>query len=192
MAAEQMGTEPVRELRVEGLGWLVVGAVLLGVVAGAFFLGRWVERRSHPEEASGLSELGAAGGSAATAPDADAAEKVTYFDHLKGPEKAAEPSREVRPAAPPREADAGQSSEPASGGPFFVQVFATRDRQTAESMIEKLRGDGLRVQPFAEREGQVELLRVRVGGYATAEEARTVAQKLQTQGYPGAFVARIE
>jgi cell division septation protein DedD len=96
----------------------------------------------------------------------------------------AEPQRQVsQPAAAP------QAAPPAtSEGPWNVQVFAGRDRQAAERIVDTLRAQGWPVRLQSLPEGAGSLLKVRVGGYATRAAADEAAGKLRGQGQTGAWV----
>ena len=173
----------VRELRLEG-GWLAVAfAVLLGLLAGAFQLGRMVERAAGGGGSSAGSE---AGGSERET--TEAAEKVTFFDTLSGGGKEAEPSREVRAAAPRAEPPPAELTP----GPWFVQVFVGRDRQAAEDVVRSLRDKQYPVRIDAVSEGATgSLFKVRVGGYTTKEAADQGAERLHADGHSGTWVVRL-
>jgi cell division septation protein DedD len=172
----------VRELRLEGVWLAVAFGLLLALLAGAFQLGRMVERAG----GSGAS----AGGEAAASEreTSEAAEKVTFFDTLSGGGKEAEPSREVRatpPAATPPPAEL-------TPGPWFVQVFVGRDRQAAEDVVRSLRDKRYPVRIDAVSEGATgSLFKVRVGGYPTKEAADLGAERLHADGHSGTWVVRL-
>lgn len=185
-------TETARELRFEGWGLLVVVTVLIAAGAGAFYTGRIYERRVGPPPAHvAAPELDPLGEvvDAGDAPLADVESTTDHFDAPAGDGAPAEPSRELARSAP-EEAAEGRADAPAAeaGAGFFVQVFAGRDRQAAEKMVERVRGDDFRVRLFAQSEGQGSLFKVQVGGYATREEAMVAAGELQKKGYNGAWV----
>ena len=71
---------------------------------------------------------------------------------------------------------------------FFVQVFALRDKDSAERVMKTLTDKGLRVRLEREAEGGGGLYKIRVGGFETREEAEAMAVRLQKEGYPGAWV----
>ena len=172
-------SEP-RELRLEG-GTLWMGvALLLGALVGAFFLGRWT---AGPGEAA--APRPAAGGAASDAvrPPADVDATAGGFD-VSG---VAEPKRQVaEPASPP------QASAPppaaAVGGRWNVQVFAGRDRQAAERLVDTLKAAGWPVHLQSLPEGSGSLLKVRVGGYPSRAAAEEAATKLRGQGQASAWV----
>jgi cell division septation protein DedD len=174
----------VRELRIEGRGLLLAGLVLGAALVGAFFFGRWVERFGRAEASPGGNQ-GAAGGPARE-PEA-APEEVTFFDTLSGGGKEAEPRREAssRPPAP-----AVPAPPVASSGVFSVQVFAGRDRTTAEEVAKTLMAKGYPVRMTSEAEGKSALYKVRVGRYATKGEAQAAAERLRREGQSGAWVTK--
>lgn len=183
----------VREFRLEGFGLFLSIAALAIVVGGSFWAGRQWERRqadhSQLPRDERLAEANVAEG--ALRPPADVDAELTAFDRTDG--TVAEPQRElpadrdersVRQAEPER-------AEPAiddTAAPFFVQVFAGRDRSTATTLIDRLERSGYRVRLFTEADG---LYKVRVGGYPTREPAREAAGELQAAGYSGAWVTEL-
>jgi cell division septation protein DedD len=203
MKPEDATTEQpqVREMRLEGLGLGLVGVVLAALLALAFWAGRAYEARLHPEAASSSATLAAP---SAAAEARDVAEDLTVFDEVAGAGRAAEPEREVEAPAPAVEraaemdvASAARLAESsprvgpavAEGGPYFVQVFAGRDQTAADAVLQRLRKEGWAAQPVVQREGQGgQLVRVRVGGYRTEDDARQAAQELQQGGYPDAWI----
>ena len=185
MAVDRHEPDSTRELRLEGFGLLVGGSLLLGLLVGAFFLGRWVERGVRAPVVLGADTGGPLAEVATREPDADAGRGQTYFDSLEGAEKQPEPAREVRnrqAAAPPAALAA------AAGGDYFVQVGALRDEHAASELIDALKAQGYGVRLFSEREGQGLLYKVRVGGYDSEQGARDAAGRLRSAGYAGAWV----
>lgn len=201
MAVDPSRNDGPHELRLEGFRLVAsvigVGGLLLTAVVGAFLLGRWVERRSHPgasmaDERGPLAEV-----QAAEPLDADLG--LTYFDDLQGEEQEAEPGREIPGERPEAATPAVRSLDPAlaapddvemEDGPFYIQVFAGRDRSSAEELVGRLQSGGYRVRLFSERDGPGSLFKVRVGGYPADARAREVADELKAKGYSGAWVAR--
>jgi DedD protein len=179
---------PGRELRIQGIALFVAGGALLALLFGAFWAGRWFERQMSPP-ARGVAR-DSVGNVAGEEPRAD---PLTFFDTLSGEGKAAEPQREARPRAAPPKAVAVAAEAPApqgGGGPFYVQVFAGRDRRAAEEIVRSLSTRGYAVGVGSEKEGEGALLKVRVGGYATRAEAQSAADKLAREGQQGAWVTR--
>lgn len=199
MTAERHEPESMREFRLEGIGLLVGGGLLLAMIAGAFFLGRWVERGAQPSGTLPVNGSGPLSQVLIAEPDADVGQGVTHFDDLEGADKQLEPARET---SPPKRAI--QATRPVSSGPspatskpraqaaegnYYVQVSALRDQGAAVEVIDTLKAQGYGVRLFSEREGQGMLYKVRVGGYATEQEAREMVAKLREAGYAGAWVA---
>jgi cell division septation protein DedD len=199
MASDRQEPDTSHELRLEGVGLLLGGGLLVALLFGAFFLGRWVERRAHPGDALPDAGTGPLSQVVDMEPDADAAEGETYFDAGGGDAMPLEPGREIQP----RDAGQGESGraesaepparpaaapDPARKGDFYVQVLALRDRSAAAEVIESLKGRGYGVRLFSEREGQDLLYKVRVGGYTTREQAGVARDELRQSGHPGAFV----
>ncbi len=188
MGPDSAGEPRVRELRLEGLRLAAVAVVVVAALVGSFQLGRWIER-------------GTLGGAPAAekdplrhvaGDDPSAAGHLSFFDTLTGGGKVPEPDREVRSSPqppPPPIPDAGADRAPVPRGRYFVQVSALRDRAAAERVARELRGRGYTVQLFPDRDRGGEVMRVRVGSYATREEARAAAQKLGREGHPGAWVS---
>jgi cell division protein FtsN len=185
-AGDEAGT--ARELRLEGPLLVAAVGVLLGLVVLSFWAGRFFERQvaPAPDAVAGASR-------GREAKDEPTAEDVTFFDTLGGGGRAAEPQREVRPK---REPSPSPSSAPPPaaprGGPYFVQVFAGRDREAAEEIVRSLSGRGYPVTVEGESEGRGALFKVRVGGYPERAEAQTVADRLKREGQSGAWVTRRE
>jgi cell division septation protein DedD len=124
---------------------------------------------------------------------------LTYFDDLQGAEQEAEPGREIPIEQPDQATPAVRSLDPAlappedvelEDGPFYIQVFAGRDRSSAEELVGRLQSGGYRVRLFSERDGPGSLFKVRVGGYPSDARAREISEELKTKGYSGAWVAR--
>jgi len=192
--ADERRDEGVREFRLEGLGLAVIGGVLLAALAGAFFLGRWYERQTLgpiAARAAGEGDPLANVVRAVEQEPADVDADAGYFDRIEGGEQQAEPQREARqPASTPGPAGGAPAAAaaPERAGDYFVQVFAGRDESSAAALVQRLRAAGHPVRLHSEREGDGSLYKVQVGGYATMDEARAAAKRLQDQGYPGAWV----
>jgi cell division septation protein DedD len=112
---------------------------------------------------------------------------VTFFDTLSGGGKEAEPRREAssRPPAP-----AVPAPPVGVSGAFSVQVFAGRDRATAEEVAKALMAKGYPVRMTSEAEGKSALYKVRVGRYVTKGEAQAAAERLRREGQSGAWVTK--
>ena len=189
--AERQSNE-VRELRLEGAGLFLIVAFLGAGLVGAFFLGRWYERSSAPPV--GLDQLASDPLENVVPPDkvADVDAAANAFDTVDG-STVAEPERQ---ATPPPARDSGaqpvQTSAPAGSGSFYVQIAAFRDNNSAEKVVAELTSAGYAANVFSENGPSGQLFKVRVGGYATREEAATIAGELKTKGHAGAFPTKID
>lgn len=190
--ADQDQDKDVRELRLEGAGLFIIVALLVAGIAGAFFLGRWYERSSAPSASH--ANLTSDPLEHVVTPDAVEAVGVEAgrFDKIDGAIEA-EPQRQATP--PPLKAS--ESAQPAeqqaraSEGSFYVQIAAFRDRGSADKVVGELSAASYPVKVFSENGASGQLYKVRVGGYATREEAAAVAAELNTKGHAGAFPTEV-
>ena len=189
----------VKEFRLEGTTLVVAVALLLAVLGGIFYLGRRVERSGVPPPTNAeRADDPLAHVASKSAPPADVDRSSGVFDRVEQ-ERKPEPSREnaKRPSEPSLESDsppAGATPAPAparSEGDWFVQVWAGRDRQAAELLVDKLQGQGYPVRLFTDRVEGDSLYKVRVGGYGADSEARRVSEELEGKGYRGAWVTSV-
>jgi len=75
-------------------------------------------------------------------------------------------------------------------GDWSVQVSATRDPRTADGVLRRLRSRGYEAYVLRVRRGSETFYRVRVGHYASLDEAQQVVSRLRREpGVPEAFVA---
>jgi len=169
MARDPEERGEARELRLEGIGLVVVGGVIVALVLGAFQLGRFVERQTAPPRASASAPAASGEGE----PE-DATENLTFFDTLSE----TEPKREATASSPPRPTAPPASVSP---GPWFVQVFVGRDRSAAEEVVRTLRGKGC---------ATTSLFKVRVGGFPTREAAEAAADRLHGDGQASTWVVK--
>jgi len=194
MTSEHEETEEVREFRLEGAVLVVVVVVLVVALGGAFYLGRWVERKDRPAGAFGPGAGEDALANVAQSEDpADVDESSDLFDTGEGGETELEPDREVRRGLGKAEDEKAPatSGQPATPGSYFVQVWAGRDRQAAEVMIDKLHKEGYSVRLFSDRVESDTLFKVRVGGFESEDQARNMATELEQKGYRGAWVTSV-
>ena len=204
MSAQMRGTEPSREFRLEGMGLALVGGILAVALLGSFFLGRWSAGPSKAIDASQAS--GADPLANVMDPDGttDVEEGLNFFDTVEGGEKQAEPVREMpettkpvpapvasRPKSGTAPPAGGQGPATTASGSFWVQVWAGRDHSAAAGLVQRLESEGRSVKLHTQRDGSDSLFKVRVGGYATREAAKSVAEELQDGGYSGAWVTEI-
>jgi cell division septation protein DedD len=197
--AEQ-GNE-VRELRLEGAGLFLIVAFLGAGLIGAFFLGRWYERSSAPPV--GLSQLASDPLENVVPPDQveDVDSGANNFDKVDG-STVAEPARQAtapaaqdsdtKPVEKPQQAPAQAKPAAASGGSFYVQIAAFRDRSSADKVVGELTSGGYAANVFSENGPSGQLYKVRVGGFATRDEAAAIAGELKTKGHAGAFPTEID
>lgn len=183
-----------REFRLEGWGVALAGAVLVGSLFGAFWLGRWVERESAPRQSTGTRTGADPLGHVEPAPvDPRPAD---FFDTIEGGDKEAEPRREakrrVSESGARAASDARPAERPSPEGLYVVQVFAGRDRKAAEAVVSQLEQKGWTARLSATREGAQTTYKVRVGGWADRTDADAAAGRLQAAGHAGAWVVRNE
>ena len=206
MEQEDRDDSQLREFRLEGVGLFVMGGVFLVVMACAFYLGRWVERRAAGPDTGTLLTDQAIPGSARSEKPVDVTGEAGYFDTIEGATEA-EPERQAieLPSAAPDvvEESAGvvrapdktpprrEETAPAAG-PFYVQLFAGRDKASAEGLVRGLGDRGYRVRLDTERAGDGVLYRVRVGGYAAKPDAEVLANRLRSEGYSDAWVTQVD
>jgi len=210
METERRDPDSVREFRLEGAGLLVLGGLLLTALVGSFMLGRWYERTTSPVaqqfdsiDSDPLAHV------VDDQQAADVNEDASFFDTVEGGEKQSEPERQARRnSSPPRRSTAAEAEpapsgptetaaptpapESGAGGPYYVQVFAGRDRRAAEGLVQRLQAEGQPVKLFSEREGSGSLFKVRVGGFSSEDAARQAASELSGGGYAGAWVTRVD
>lgn len=199
--AERQGDE-VRELRLEGVGLVLIVAFLGAGLVGAFLLGRWYERSSAPPV--GLDQLASDPLENVVPPDQieDVDVGANRFDTVEG-STVAEPARQATPpvaqtsAAQPVKKPQQQPAQTsaaatADSGSFYVQIAAFRDRSSAEKIAAELDSAGYPVTVFSENGPSGQLFKVRVGGYGTRDEAATIAGELKTKGHPGAFPMKVD
>ena len=189
---ERQGNE-VRELRLEGVGLFVIVAFLGAGLVGAFFLGRWYERSSAP---LGLDQLASDPLENVVSPEQieDVDVGANSFDTVEG-STVAEPARQATPpVAQTSSAQAVRTSAPATAGngSFYVQIAAFRDRSSADKVAAELDSSGYPVNVFSEDGQSGQLFKVRVGGYATRDEAVAIAGELKAKGHPGAFPTKVD
>ena len=192
MTSEQEETGEVREFRLEGATLVVVVVVLVVALAGAFYVGRLVERKSRPAGTftAGMAEDPLANVAQSQEP-ADVDQSTDFFDAGEGGQ--AEPEREVRRGLGRTEGDESSAAPApaATPGSHFVQVWAGRDRQAAGVMVEKLQKEGYSVRLFSDRVESDTLYKVRVGGFESEDQARNMATELEQKGYRGAWVTTV-
>jgi Cell division protein len=186
--APQRAAPDPREIRIEGFRLWGAGLLLVAALLGAFWLGRTLGRR----EAPAVAVPGSAEAAPPTVVEPEE-ETISFFDRAGGQGQVLEPRREAasRESRPEPSASPPPASPPAPSGPWYVQIFAGRDRQAAELVARRHRGKGLAVRLDAEREGTGSLYKVRVGGFPDREAADAAAERLRKEGASGAWVTRL-
>jgi cell division protein FtsN len=97
------------------------------------------------------------------------------------------PAAAARPTPPP--AAPAPPRATTRGGPWSVQASPTRDRAEAQRLLESLRGRGYEASVVRVLRDGGAWYRVRVGSFASAEEASEVMQRLRREGVAQVFVA---
>ena len=95
------------------------------------------------------------------------------------PPAVAKPTVATRPVAEPAAVTA--SAPAASGGKIAVQVGAFKTRNEADALARRLSGRGYAVYVVPPTNDGKNVFRVRVGNYASADEAQRVSAKLSSQ-----------
>jgi DedD protein len=100
--------------------------------------------------------------------------------------KEATPAPDAAPAPPPAAEAAAtpvpaRRGAPASGGALAVQVAALTSRADAEVIARRLSGKGYAAYVLDPAPGAKPVFKVRVGNYASAEEAARVSQRLRQE-----------
>lgn len=166
-----------REVRLEGVSLWLAGGVLAALVIGSFWLGR-ATAPAAPDSPSGAGPLDHV--------EEGAVDVGSNFFDSGGASGKPEPGREARAGTPPPPA-----VTPVTPGSWFVQVFAGRDREAAQVVVDALRAKGWPVKVESQREGSGALYRVRVGGYANRQAADDAVRRLRAEGQTAAWVTQV-
>ncbi len=173
---------------------------LLAALALAFFLGMrtGAEARKGPGAAATLAQASdlpvptMAASAEATRPKPAEDVKLGFPEGTKG-EVPKETPKEASKSAPPTPAPTAPRPTATSvppmhtpapktaakkGGPWFVQVLATKNAEEADDMTKKLRADGFKadVTPVP---GKAGWFRVRIGPFADRSKAEATAARIQ-------------
>ena len=98
------------------------------------------------------------------------------------PEKAEKPEAKVAADKPPKEAS--------KGGTHLIQLAALSDPAKAEALKTKLAGMGIHASISRAETSKGQISRVRVGPFASQEEAKTVLNKMSAAGVTGILVSK--
>lgn len=134
-------------------------------------------------EAGAKTELAAAQRKEIAAQPTPAA--LAKAEHVPVPPATARVAVALAPAVAPTPA-----TRTGAKGDWSVQVSATRDPRTADDVLRRLKGKGYDAFVLKVRRRGETFYRVRVGHYASLEEAQQVVTRLRREpGVPEAFVA---
>lgn len=135
-------------------------------------------------------------------PEAEKAAAAVAKAPAEEPRRAAAPTpspaalaKSARSPAPPATARVAVALAPATPrsqakGEWSVQVSASRDPRTADAVLRRLRAKGYDAYVLRVRRRGETFYRVRVGHYASIEDAQQVVSRLRREpGVPEAFVA---
>jgi DedD protein len=100
------------------------------------------------------------------------------------PSKAEEPRKTAESTSP-----APPAASPAKGGKFAVQTAAPASEKAARDLVERLKKGGFTAYTEKVETKDGTRFRVRVGPYATREEAEKARARLKSQGLSGNLVA---
>jgi len=174
---ERSSSEQEFQLEARHLTFLVL--VVVALCVASFMLGRWVERQSGASAPAVASEHGE--GDAKVEEMGDVAKELTFFDTLKtdkpvGLVEKPATAAPSRPPSPPASAPV-RSARRSVGEGVMIQVFASKDRASADAVRKKLRGKGYTAL-LVSGDGS---WKVRVGPYPDREEAERAASILREQ-----------
>lgn len=180
-------SEESQEFQLETRHLVLLVALVIVLCAASFLLGRWVERQSLGPAVSAIDR----GGADANIDDmGDVSKDLTFFDTLEGnkPAPLQATAGSASTAVTPRgmktvpstvatsPSTAGSSRRSVSEG-VMIQVFASKDRASAETVRRRLRTKGYTAMLVPDRG----TYKVRVGPYADHEEAERAAAVLRDQ-----------
>lgn len=213
MAARNQG-----KVEVSVMGLVLLGVATVVATGVVFLFGIYVGKSVTEERLAAEQQVVRLEVPGSPEPSRSGEVEVTFWDRLGNEEEpAAEPTGEPEPTptettvrvAPPGTAPAPTPSvaptaaptpvtpaapvaEPtrsALRGTYQVQVQALADRSSADRLARDLRARGYEADVSAAKVGGQTLYRVRVGTFATENDAREVVAKLRREGYAGAFLA---
>lgn len=135
-----------------------------------------VEAARAPEPTQDTIEQAPAPGPT-SAPDPEPAPEIE--ESAAAPIEVAIPTPET---AAPEQAVTDAVAEPAPAGPWYINLSTLSSRAAAENWLAELRGVPERAEIIAVQSGGKTLYRVRVGGYASREDAVGLAEGLGVSG----------
>ena len=98
------------------------------------------------------------------------------------------PAPAARPEPKKAEEKPAKKSSATDGKGFYVQVLATSSERNAEKLVRELSAKGYPAYKVSVSQKAGTLWRVRVGNYATRDEARGVQGTLVLDGHPGQLI----
>ena len=102
--------------------------------------------------------------------------------------EAAKPAPAARPEPKKAEEKPAKKSSATDGKGFYVQVLATSSERNAEKLVRELSAKGYPAYKVSVSQKAGTLWRVRVGNYATRDEARGVQGTLVLDGHTGQLI----
>ncbi len=188
-----MSDEEIRshEILLENRHLAFIGLGVLMLCLGSFLLGQWMEHRRWVNPDAPLPHVAELTEHLPIEPAFPLEEAIRAGEHggedaspLPQPDRSPlEATRNAAALAPTNDPRAEKTRRPStSDKDLYVQVLATRHEEAARRLRERLLGREYpaTVISLPDRQGRI-LYRVRVGGYASRQEARQVASRLEKE-----------
>jgi cell division septation protein DedD len=184
----QEDDDRTHEILLENRHLALVGAGVVVLCVGAFFLGRWSERSRWVNPDAPLPQVAEASeGLPIVAEEEIAAEPAAPAEDAAPPQSgAAGPAATGAPAPSAEPAPAGRAEKPrqtgGGGEDLYIQVLATRQAEAAQALRDRLAERRYPATILAAPDAQGRTMyRVRVGGFESRAEAERVAARLQKE-----------
>jgi cell division septation protein DedD len=176
------------EILLENRHLALVGAGVVVLCVGAFFLGRWSERSRWVNPDAPLPQVAEAseglpivtekeiGAEPAAPPPAEAFPRMLEPEApaAAAPASALSPARAERAEKPPQAGGSGED--------LYIQVLATRQAEAAQALRDRLAGRNYPATILSSPDAQGRTMyRVRVGAFDSRVEAERVAARLQKE-----------
>jgi cell division septation protein DedD len=173
------------EILLENRHLALVGAGVVVLCVGAFFLGRWSERSRWVNPDAPLPQVAEASEGLPIIPEEEIAREPAALDAAAGAPRL--PVEEAPGApAPGTNAPAQRAEKPRQPGggdeDLYIQVLATRQAEAAQSLRDRLaaRDYPATILSSPDTQGRT-MYRVRVGAFGSRPEAERVAARLQKE-----------
>lgn len=186
-----MGEREIREIQLsrKQLVFLFISAAVVAIVI--FLLGVAAGRDVRGGTGEALASSGATEMVVPSDPPVQPAQDLTYHEMLTGTGARTPPpaSTPVTPPTPINETEPpvpapAAATPPAQAGDWFLQVGAFSGRPAADNLVASLKKLDVPAFVLAPSAGAADrLFRVRVGPYATQDEANGVRARLVREGY---------